>query len=383
MNQKFLFLTTILPFNKKTGGEIASAQFIESLRTFADVDVVGYTRKNDSQSLSTNDYNVNERIIESNNSLIHMIFWLLLSIIKRTAFSSEKYDSPEYKRTVIKLLNDNHYDIIFIDHAQVAFILETLPLSSKCIFIAHNIEEKIYTELSHKTSNFLFKNIYKYEAYKISILENKLIDYSLQTWVLTDDDQSYFSTHDKGKKRKIYTLKVPGGFDNYLRTNLVHDIGILGTWSWESNKQGLEWFLKEVKPFINKKYKVFIGGKNSDYYTDTTTHIYGLGYVDNAQSFLSSCKVLVIPTTSGGGIQIKTLDAISVGQPIVLTPIAIRGIDNLPKNINIIEDPLEFAAMINRILANNIQADDSGYKWSKLRKEKFLIDIKHYTSQLL
>jgi hypothetical protein len=48
---------------------------------------------------------------------------------------------------------------------------------------------------------------------------------------------------------------------------------------------------------------------------------------------MAQAKVVAIPTLSGGGIQIKTLDAIASGSAIVATPVALRGISDPPATV--------------------------------------------------
>ena len=47
----------------------------------------------------------------------------------------------------------------------------------------------------------------------------------------------------------------------------THDIGLLGTWTWELNEAGLNWFLDEVQPLLGDELSVAIAGAGSERYS--------------------------------------------------------------------------------------------------------------------
>ncbi len=63
-----LFLTTVLPSQRKTGGEIASQSFIDALEKAGhNVVVVGYQRRGDTPTV-TSEISIGERYIETHKS---------------------------------------------------------------------------------------------------------------------------------------------------------------------------------------------------------------------------------------------------------------------------------------------------------------------------
>lgn len=371
---KILYLTTVLPYNKKTGGEIASSQCIEALRIKHEVDVIGYKRSNEIIELSRNDFSVEERIIESKNSKFWTVFWLFLSILNMRSYSSQKYYSKKYIRSVENLISINLYDLIIIEHSQLSWISNEVSINIPIIFNSQNVEYLLYKELSN-SSNFLSRTIYLREAKLMEIEELTLLNKSNEIWVLSNSDKNEYNK--LAKNLRIRVIDIPGGFKNNISLEKKYDIGILGTWSWESNKKGLEWFLNKVLPLINSTYKVALGGKGSLNYQNLYNNVEALGFVDNAQIFLSSCRVIVIPTTAGGGIQIKTLDAISTNCPIVTTTIGVRGIESLPKSIFVKDSEIDFANKINELLLEK-ENYESGFSWSEKRRKSFILELNNY-----
>ncbi len=365
---KLLYLTTVLPNNKKTGGEIASFQCIEALRSKHGVDVLAYTRSDESIKLDPDDHIVSERIIESKTSKLWTIFWLVLSFINGRSFSSQKFYSKKYIDTVKNLITKNSYHAVIIDHSQLSWILKTIPNTVPIIFNSHNVEYLVYKELADQSNSFSKRMIYLRESKLMKQEEQRILSRSRQVWVLSNSDKNEYNK--LAEHLLINVINIPGGFEQLIESEKKYDIGILGTWSWESNKKGLEWFLQSVLPLIDKKYTIALGGKGSLDYDDLYSNVKTLGFVDDAQIFLSSCKILVIPTTAGGGIQIKTLDAISTNRPIVTTTIGVRGIDSLASSVFVVDDEVQFSNKINALLIEEKEFN-TGFIWSQKRKKSF------------
>ena len=126
---KILYLTTVLPSGKKTGGEIASQCFINALKYCGnEVTVLGYQRFGDTNSLNDKEILVEKRYIETNKSKYHSFLWMALSLWKKLPYSAAKYYSKKYFQTIKNIFEKDNYEIIIIDHAQLGWLL---PILSK------------------------------------------------------------------------------------------------------------------------------------------------------------------------------------------------------------------------------------------------------------
>src|SRR4028118_1630851 len=121
---KILFLTTNLLSKNCNGGEVASQCFIDALRQLGhQVSVVGYQRKGDAIAQKQPEVLVvDERYTETSKSKIYTILWLALSFFKSLPYSSAKYYSSTFVEIVKKLLDSDNYDIVIIDHSQLAWL---------------------------------------------------------------------------------------------------------------------------------------------------------------------------------------------------------------------------------------------------------------------
>jgi len=383
---KILFLTTIILSKNCNGGEVASQCFIDALRQNGhQVSVVGYQRKGDViEQKPPEIFVVDERYTETSKSKFYTGLWLTLSFLKGLPYSSAKYYSGTYVKIVKKLLINENYDIVIIDHSQLSWLEQFVKAKERLITIAHNVEHQIYQDNSKNTNNFIAKLIYQREAHLIKAQEDRLATTAKQVWTLTQHDSKYFSTLKGASIARIFALPPGSGKlpDKPISKNF--DIGLLASWTWQANQEALQWFLQAVYPHLPVNLSIHVAGKGADGLTEKYPNIHYRGVVPDAQEFMAQAKVFAIPTLSGGGIQIKTLDAIASGSLIVATPVAVRGISNPPQTVQVAEQPEDFAKLLVSAIASPAmpQAFKEARNWYQARRDKFITDVAQAISEL-
>jgi hypothetical protein len=376
---KALFLTTVLPNKKLHGSEIASQNIIDALNQIGyQVTVVGYGRKEDGKAEpAAHEILVSERSIETKKAKLNAIFWLVDSFIKRLPYSSAKYQSRQYIKTVRSLLSRDKFDLIVVDHAQLAWIKHHIP-KNRTIFVAHNIEHQIYVQHSQQAENVIAQWIYAREATLVKQMEEHLAQAVDEVWALTQHDAAYFAT--VATTVQVRELPLPSSFTYFQpRTSAPSfDIGLIGSWSWKPNEAGLLWFLQQVYPHLPSPVSIHIAGKGLDWQPHQYSNITYHGFVPDAQEFMMQAKVVAIPILSGGGIQIKTLDAIASGSTIVATPFALRGITHPPSTVQMAAQPQEFAQCLVSSLAAPAAATEKLEEvssWFVSRRRQFIAEV--------
>jgi hypothetical protein len=383
--KKVLFLTTVLPKKLRMGSEVASQCFVDALTHLGyEVDVVGYMRRDDVFELTPQEISIDRRYIETKRAKFYVVLWLGLSLLLRLPYSAGKYYSRNYIDTVNKLLSTHRYDVIVIDHPQLAWLERFIQNKERLITISHNIEHEIYWSNYKNARHPAAKWIYQREAILIKGLEDRIASQAREVWALTLHDAKYFDGLKEVERVRAFALP-PGmeQFDHQL-TDKQFDVGMIGSWAWKPNQEGLEWFLDQVYPHLPKEWLIRIAGRGADWIANQYPNIEYCGFVPDAQEFMAQSRVVVIPTLSGGGIQIKTLDAIASGSRIVATPIALRGISNLPSTVQVTEHPKDFAAqMISAVnTAVTSSALEEASHWFSTRREQFLADIAQAIQEL-
>ncbi|KXA28781.1 glycosyltransferase family 4 protein [Escherichia coli] len=122
--------------------------------------------------------------------------------------------------------------------------------------------------------------------------------------------------------------------------------------------KGLRWFFDNVYPLLPVEITIQVAGKGADWLADKYKNVKYKGFVEDAQEFLSKSKVIAIPSISGAGVQIKTLDAITIGRPIVASEFALRGLEDIPSYVYSSRQASEMANQIMTNLERKVSQND-------------------------
>jgi glycosyltransferase involved in cell wall biosynthesis len=87
--------------------------------------------------------------------------------------------------------------------------------------------------------------------------------------------------------------------------------------------------------------------------------VHDLGFVDDLDKFVASCRAMVAPITTGGGVRAKILDAVSRGLPVVGTSAAIGSLDDV-LGIEAYDDESGLIDQCRRYLVDAAAAADDG-----------------------
>lgn len=381
---KVLIVTTVLPDRCTTGGEIATKNFIDGLLSLGhQVEVLGFRRPGDEDADDPMYVSMGARHIETSAAGYLAIFWLFLSFVNFRPYIVQKFYSKHYQVEIEKRIVSGGYDFVVIDHSQMGWVGKLVFGKIKSIFVAHNAESMLYMEQSKNSSSHgaIKRFILRRDASLIRSVEILLCQRANQVWTLVESERKYFSAFCDESKVHVIPLPGQGGGDMVLKKDL--DVGLIGTWAWDVNRKGLEWFVEKVIPLLPSGLTVSIAGKGADFCVGKDDRLNVLGFVDDAFRFMSSCKVIVVPTTIGAGVQLKTIEAISVGSDVVSTSLGVRGIDSLPSYVTVADRPEEMArAIVDACVGASGLSSGRGKQWAETRRFSFLNSISNAISQL-
>jgi len=366
---KILFLTTVLPRKRRMGSEFASQAVIDALTELgAEVTVVGYIRTGDDYSLDSREICAGKRHIETKGAGSHAAMWFAQSLIKRLPYSVAKFCSSAFVSTVRKVLRQENHDLVILDHVQMSWLIEAVPLGARLIGLAHNVEHQMYQSFIGEQKSGVRHWVYQRESRLLREMEIVFANKVDQLWVLTQSDAESFAVFKR--TGSIKEIPLPGSAipADPVPVTKEFDIGMVGSWTWRANEEALRWFFDRVYPNLPDDVAIQVAGSGAKWLEGQYGNVKYVGFVNDVQQFLQRAKVVAIPTLSGGGIQIKTLDAIASGSQIVATPLALRGINEPPPTVRTVEDPEQFARLLSSAMRSSDSADSAhAIEWSRLR----------------
>ncbi|MES2716501.1 MAG: glycosyltransferase family 4 protein [Pseudomonadota bacterium] len=333
------------------------------------VTVLGYARPGQTAGWPDGSIVVAARPIESDRAGLRKYLWLAQALAQGRPYSVQKYAGAGYRQALQRLLAADPGALVVVDHAQSGHVLAQLRTHPATVFLAHNVEAALYAEQARGATG-PGRWIARRESRRMQALECQLVQACAQVWALTDADATHFRALGA---HAVQTLDValaptaparPGG-----GPDLAWDVGLIGTWSWAANAEGLRWFVDRVRPLLGPGVRVAVAGRGAD---EVQQGIHRVGFVPDAQAFMQSCRVVCVPSVAGAGIQIKTLDAIACGRPVVATGFAVRGIRDLPASAQCADTPEAFAAAVLQALQQpGNTLDGRGPDWARARASRF------------
>ena len=276
--------------------------------------------------------------------------------------------NDSFIETLIKTVTERHYDIIQIEHSQMAWVVPFLRNASphsKLILDLHNIEWMIYQRsLSIANRDTWLRVNAKNEFKALKLWEETVWPWFDAIMTLSPLENQKI----KALLPQMPTIEVPpgGGMDMSYFESIQEavplenqEIIFIGNLEWFPNLQGISWFLEEIFPkIIEKKADVHLNivgsgtpPMNWRQSIEDYDNVIFSGEVRDVRPLMRRGKVFVIPLLIGAGARIKMLDAWAFGIPIVSTHIGAEGLPvSHGENVMLADNASDFANAVLQLL---------------------------------
>lgn len=287
------------------------------------------------------------------------LFGILKSLIFNYSYHINRFDSKKYHAKLKAILLEDSFDIIQLETIYMAPYIKTIRAYSnaKVVVRLHNVEHKIWERLVENEKNILKKVILKRMTLLLKKYEFSVFNQIDAFMPISDIDKNYFNALS-GKSKG---LTIPFGIEvekyqideEYIPSSnpeLFH----IGSMNWLPNIEGIEWFLDKVWPNViqNYPYLTFsIAGRDipEKLANRRDKNLFIIGEVQDAQMFMHSKDIMIVPLLSGSGVRVKIIEGMALGKTIISTSIGAEGLDVVDgKNIFIANTPQEMIEVIGQ-----------------------------------
>ncbi|MBN8524728.1 MAG: glycosyltransferase [Planctomycetes bacterium] len=317
------FVTTFLPSSRSSGADIASMNLVEALRLAGhEVQVHGYASPTGA-SPAGGETAIGPCTGEWNRAgIAQRIGWTAAALARGRAVASQKFITPAYLSRLDAIAST--CEAWILDHHYLDWLLPRRRIPT--VAVVHNIEHVLLEERARR-AGLPQRLLLRRDARLLRDAEQRVLRTADAAWCFADQD----AQAAQGVGRAVSCVPLCGLDPGDATAPPVpdYDAAILGLWTWEPNRRGLEWFLAQVLPLLPADFRVAIGGLGADGIT-ADPRVRLLGFVPDAMAFLRSARALVIPSTTGGGVQVKTINALNLGMTTIATPFAMRGLEAPP-----------------------------------------------------
>lgn len=375
---KILMLTYDLPYPLNSGGKIRDYYFLKLLSKEHKVTLLSFYR-NDEQLKDTLELeNITEKIVTIKRDKVWTLKNILRTGFSKLPFSASTYVSQEFKNALSKELEEK-YDLIFFDSFYSAVYLPFVSKFGIKTYLGNvNVEWQIYYRYATNASIFL-RPILLFDVLKMRIFEKRL-------WKIVDFNTAV-SKIDAERIKRATGKACPVAFNgvnlesfkkNTLDSN-NRKIYFIGNLKYAANEEAMKFFLKDIYPRVKEivpevSFKLVSMHRPSwifGYLKDSS-----IEFIEDSKTpsskFLSEASVSICPMRVASGTNIKVLESMAAGVPVVATSIGAEGLEVTDgENIIIVDSPSDFAKAIGKVFTEHDFAERLSKAGRELVSEKY------------
>ncbi|OBQ62627.1 glycosyltransferase family 4 protein [Mesorhizobium erdmanii] len=359
-----LFVTSIVPDGALASGyEIANAAIIAALRRGgARVTVIGFTWPGKAAADPENTVVLGAIDVRTESASAPLkLAWVGKAMLSGLTFASVKLRAVSARDVKTAIQQAGPFDGYVLNSVQFAGAFEKLFEDRPSIFVAHNVEHLSARENAAAAGSLFQRLLFRREARLLEVVEQRLCRRARFVFTLAGEDRAALgvASDDRSAVLPLVTGAKAPAHKGPRRIDC--DAALIGTWTWQPNRIGLDWFLGKVVPHLRPDFRVRIAGHMPSGITSTHPGVEFVDRVPDARAFVCGAAVIPLISTAGSGVQLKTIETFELGLPSVATSRSLRGIDHRPGNCVVTDDPANFARALEAAAANVRDVDGSAF----------------------
>ena len=365
-----LFATSIVPDGALASGyEIANAGIIAALRRAGvRVTVIGFIWPGKAPSDPENTIVLGAVDVRTENaSARQKLAWLGKAMLSGLTFASVKLRAVSDSDVSAAIERAGPFDGYVLNSVQFAGAFEKLFADRPSIFVAHNVEHASARENAAAANSRFQRLLFAREARLLKIMEERLCRQARFVFTLAEEDRAALGVASDDRSA-VLPLVTRATAPKPVKPRIIDcDAALIGTWTWQPNRIGLDWFLEKVVPHLRRSFRIRIAGNMLSDISSSHPGVQFVGRVPDAQAFVRGGAVIPLISTAGSGVQLKTIETFELGLPSVATSRSLRGIDHRPANCVVTDDPAAFAGALEAAAADVRDVDGSAFHRSQMK----------------
>jgi glycosyltransferase involved in cell wall biosynthesis len=278
-----------------------------------------------------------------------------------------KWDSPALRRLLTAQLSENDIDVVYLDHLGMARYLPDLARyrpTLRVVLEQHNVESDFFRKFADAQTGL--RRI-------VADIEHRCAERFERAAMLSVDAVVAISSDDADRFRDMvgvaaHVVPVVTSFSRRerLRANGPR-FCYVGNLRWRPNRDGLDWFCKEVWPLVRRRlpdatFEIAGIGLSCDPQGKPIVPdvwrvdgVETVGFLEDLEPLYERSIAVLAPVMGGSGVRIKLLESFGAGVPVVTTP---DGAAGLPlahdEQLLVASDPAGFAEQAERLARSDV-----------------------------
>ena len=233
------------------------------------------------------------------------------------------YISNQIIHEICDIFEEIKPELVFLEESDLGNLTKAIKRKFphiKIVCFYHDIGADLFRQWADKSS--LVGKIENYICIKQEYINQKYTDEDI---VFHKRDAELYQKFYQGSPEHImplstYVKQLP---DEFVKASVTTEqtkkkLLFVGT-KYYPNIEGIRWFYTNVLPNLGDNIELNIVGRGTEQLTDefTDQRVRVLGTVDDISEYYYDADIVIAPLFSGGGMKLKSMEAISMGKCLV------------------------------------------------------------------
>ena len=203
----------------------------------------------------------------------------------------------------------------------------------RLIYVSHNHEESLRTQIARHHPRSLRRCVMQLEALKTARLERALVDRVDVVTAITPEDAELYRARRPDKCVEVLTPGYQGRqvVGRRITADLPRRAVIVGSFDWIAKRMNLEEFVGAADPlFAAAGAELCVVGSGEPAFLDrlrkSVSATRFTGTVASVTPHLDAARIAIVPERSGGGFKLKVLDYVFNRMPILALDGSVAGV---------------------------------------------------------
>lgn len=303
------------------------------------------------------------------------------ALFSNKPLSVECFYSKKLQYKIDQRLNETKFDVIYIFSSQMAAYVQGINHIRRIMDFV-DIDSYKWIQYANFIENPISKFIYRWESKKLARYEKEIAQkFDAAVFVSDAEAQKFRNTIHDGDH--VFAIHNGVNYDYFnpngkmIQRNSSPVVLFTGAMDYYPNVDAVTWFVDEIFPTIRASVPdvtfYIVGNKPVEKVRQLhdNEHTIVTGFVEDVRDYFSMADVFVAPFRIACGVQNKILEALSMGLPVVASPIGAEGIKN-DNPIQVADKPDDFVSKVVGFLKDRNKNNDKlrgwviqNYNWEK------------------
>ncbi len=253
------------------------------------------------------------------------------------SYSAEKYASRFAQDSLRRILSRDTFAVVWYEKLQAAAAafragaLRPSPVSPLHVLRSHNVEHSVFWD-RFEMDRGLKHSLLRREQRLLQAFELEVLKTVSLTFTISSEDRDRILGILPELYGRIHFLPVTPDEEPTLgeaERGTGQSVLFVGDCKWRPNFLAAEWIAVELAPRlhdVHPELRLRMAGRGTEAFHRRVPNLEGLGFVEDLDVEYRSAICTLAPVWHGGGVNIKVVESLAHGVPVVGSVFARRGI---------------------------------------------------------